>query len=95
MLWGLLLGNLIDLDHIYLRMIGKVPWFSSACSEFGMQCSFGVYPLHSGFFAILFILLAGLIFVKNKKIKFVGWLCLGAFLNLALDYIHLITGIGI
>lgn len=95
MLWGLLLGNLIDLDHIYYRIIGKVGWFESACPTSGMQCSFNFYPLHNLTFAIIFVIFSSLIFIKNKKIKFVGWLSLGALLNLALDYIHLITGIGI
>ena len=95
MLLGLLLGNLIDLDHIYFRIIGKVGWFESACPHLGMQCSFGFYPLHNLTFAIVFLLFSPLLFVKNKKIKFIGWLSLGAFLNLLLDYIHLITRFGI
>ena len=95
MLSGLLLGNIIDLDHIYLRIVGKVGWFESACPHVGMQCSFGFYPLHSLTFAICFLLLSGLIFMKNNKLKFLGWLFLGAFLNLVLDYIHLISGFGV
>jgi hypothetical protein len=95
MLWGLLLGNLIDLDHVYSRIIGKVGWFESACPQLGMQCSFGFYPLHNLTFAIIFLLISGMIFIKNKKLKFIGWLSLGAFLNLALDYIHLLIGFGI
>ena len=47
MLYGLLLGNLVDLDHVYYRIIGKVGWFESACPQLGMQCSFGFYPLHN------------------------------------------------
>ena len=95
MLLGLLLGNLIDLDHIYYRLIGKVGWFSSACPQFGMQCSFGFYALHNLTFAIIFLVGSSLIFFKDKRIKFTGWLFLGAFLNFFLDYIHLITGFGI
>ena len=95
MLLGLLLGNLIDLDHIYYRIIGKVGWFESACPRLGMQCSFGFYPLHNLAFAIIFLLGSSLIFLKDKKFKLAGWLCLGAFLNLLLDYVHLITGIGL
>jgi len=95
MLFGLLLGNLIDLDHVYYRIIGKVGWLESACPKFGMQCSWGFYPLHNLSFAIIFLFSSSLIFLKNRKIKFIGWLSLGAFLNLFLDYIHLATGIGI
>jgi len=94
-LYGLLLGNLADIDHIYYRIIGKVPWFSSACQNFGANCSIDFYPLHSLTFLLIFLGLSSLIFVKNKKIKFVGWIFLGAFLNLILDYVHLIIGLGI
>ncbi|MCK5150061.1 hypothetical protein KAJ87_04010 [Candidatus Pacearchaeota archaeon] len=95
MLWGLLLGNLIDLDHIYSRIVGDVGWFESACVEFGKNCSFGFYPLHNWTFGIMFLVLGGLIFFKDKRLKFVGWLCLGAFFNLVLDYIHMIIGFGV
>jgi hypothetical protein len=95
MLWGLLLGNLIDLDHIYFRIIGKVPWFKSACSNLGEQCSFGFYPLHSIYVLVVSLVLSLLILNKNKKIKFIGWLGLGIVIHLFLDYIHLIIGFGI
>jgi hypothetical protein len=95
MLFGLFLGNIIDLDQVYYRIIGKVDWFGSACLSLGMQCSFGFYPLHNLTFAIIFFVFSVLIFTKNKKIKFIGWVSLGAFLNLFLDYIHMITRIGI
>ncbi len=95
MLWGLLLGNLIDLGHIYYRIIGRVPWFESACSHLGEQCSLNFYPLHNIYAVIFFLIFSGLILVKDKRIKFIGWLFFGAFLNLLLDYIHLITGFGI
>ena len=95
MLYGLLLGNLVDLDHVYYRIIGKVGWFESACPQLGMQCSFGFYPLHNLVFAIIFLVFSGLIFTKNKKLKLIGWISLGAVLNFLLDYIHLITGFGI
>ena len=95
MVWGLLLGNLIDLDHVYYRLIGKVGWFESACEHFGQGCSLGFYPLHNLYLAPVFLLLGGLIFVKNKKVKFIGWLGLGAFIHLILDYIHLLIGFGI
>ncbi len=94
-LYGLLLGNLIDLDHIYYRLIGKVNWLESACQNLGEQCSIGFYPLHNTTLAIILLLISALIFTKNKKIKFIGWLSLGAFLNFALDYIHMTTGVGI
>ncbi len=95
MLFGLVLGNLIDLDHIYYRIIGEVGWFESACSHVGAQCSFGFYPLHNFTFAIIFLLFSSLLFLKNKKAKLIGWISLGAFLNLALDYAHLLLGFGI
>ena len=104
MLWGLLLGNFVDLGHVYYRIIGKVGWFESACPQLGMQCSFGFYPFHNLGFAIAFLLFSGLIFIRGKKLKklkvlkilnFLGWLSLGAFMNLALDYIHLLSGFGI
>lgn len=95
MLWGLLLGNLIDLDHIYYRIIGKVPWFESACSHLGAQCSIGFYPLHNIYVGIFCLIFSGLVLFKDKRIKFIGLMFLGAFLNLLLDYIHLITGVGI
>ena len=37
MLFGLLVANLIDLDHIYCRIIGKVGWFESACGQIGKE----------------------------------------------------------
>jgi len=95
MLWGLLLGNLIDLDHIYYRIIGKVGWFESACPQIGMQCSFGFYPLHNWIAVIIFFIFSFLVFVKNKKIKFIGWLAIGALSNILLDYIHHLIGFGI
>ena len=95
MLWGLMLGNLIDLDHVYYRLIGKVGWFESACPKFGMQCSFGFYPLHNLTFVFVFLIFSGLIFARDKRVKFIGWLSLGALLNLVLDYIHLLIGFGI
>jgi hypothetical protein len=95
MLWGLLIGNIIDLDHIYYRIIGKAPWFGSACERFGMQCSFNFYPLHNLTMAIVFLMFISLLIFKDKRIRFLGWVSLGALLNLIIDYIHLITGFGI
>lgn len=99
MLWGLLLGNVIDLDHIYYRLIGKVGWFESACPEgLGSQCSFGIYPLHNLLTAFILIIvsLISYRFIKNnKKAEWMFWISIGALLNLVLDYIHLITGFAI
>ncbi|MFA5857274.1 MAG: hypothetical protein WC867_07965 [Candidatus Pacearchaeota archaeon] len=95
MLFGLLLGNIIDLDHIYYRIIGKAPWFGSACEEFGMQCSFNFYPLHNSTMAVVFLIFTALLLIEDKRIKFFGWFALGALLNLIIDYIHLKTGFGI
>jgi hypothetical protein len=92
MLWGLLLGNWIDLDHIYLRLIGRVPWFSSACESFGQNCSIGVYPLHNWTLAFSSLAVGGLIFHEDKRLKLVGWLGIGTFLAVFLDYIHMVTG---
>ncbi|MEM0465699.1 MAG: hypothetical protein QXW97_03300 [Candidatus Pacearchaeota archaeon] len=91
---GLTLGNLVDLDHIYYRIIGNVSWLSSACNHIGEQCSFGVYPLHSYFFMFCFLIFSSLIFLKNNKIKFLGFIFLGAFSNLLLDFIMMKTGFG-
>ena len=92
MLWGLLFGNLVDLDHIYYRIIGKIGWFESACGKIGKGCSYGFYPLHSFTFIVIFLILSFLIFHKNKKAKFIGWLFLGAALNVMLDFVHIKTG---
>ncbi len=91
---GLLLGNLIDLDHLYYRIIGKVNWAESACASAGSQCSFNFYPLHNMFFVVISLIGCALIFSKDKKLKFIGFISLGAFLNLFLDLIHSFTGIG-
>lgn len=103
MLWGLLLGNAIDLDHIYLRMIGQVGWFESACPEgLGSQCSFGIYPLHSPIVVGILLFIVGGIHLmgkidgrKSKETKWIFWISIGALLNLLLDYIHLVIGFGI
>ena len=95
MLWGLLSANLIDLDHIYYRIIGEVGWFESACQEFGMNCSIGFYPLHTWILAFIGLLVSVLIFHKDKRIKFAGWLGLGIFIHMVLDFIHELIGFGI
>ncbi len=89
---GLLLGNIVDLDHVYYRLIGKVGWLESACPRFGQECSIGFYPLHNLAFALIFLGLSALIFAKKDKIKFFGWISFGAFLNLVLDFIAQTTG---
>ncbi len=95
MLGGLLIANLIDLDHLYPRIIGEVGWFESACPEIGMQCSFNFYPLHNIYMLIVAVILSALLLSKNKKMRFVGWIGLGIVVHLALDYIHLLTGFAI
>jgi hypothetical protein len=95
MLLGLLLGNLVDIDHIYYRLIGKVEWFGSACGEFGKNCSFGVYPFHSWTIFACALVVGILVFCKDKKCRFIGWLGLGIALNLILDYAHFLIGFGI
>lgn len=94
-LLGLLLGNIVDLDHVYYRMIGKVPWLGTICGEGLGKChSFNMYPLHNFLFMFIFLALGALVFSKNNKMKFFGFLFFGAFLNLFLDLIQLKTGFG-
>ena len=95
MLWGLLLANLIDLDHIYYRIIGKVGWFESACERFGLNCSIGFYPLHTWAIAFIGLFVTILILHKNKKLRFIGWIGLGIFIHMVLDLIHELIGFGI
>ena len=84
--------------YVYLRLIGEVPWFESACpGGLGTQCSFGIYTLHNLSVAIALVVISVLLFFvmrKNKKIQIWFWIAIGALLNLLLDYIHLITGFG-
>ena len=110
MLWGLLLANLIDLDHIYYRLIGQVGWFESACPHLGMQCSLGYYPLHTFIVFIISILITGISFFilkldvfkiskKQKRSKFyiklIFWISVGIIIHFCLDYLHLLMGFGI
>lgn len=96
MIAGLLMGNLVDLDHLYYRLIGKVEWFSSACGTIGSQCSWGVYPLHNIYVFVISLLLGiFLIFSKNKYSRLFGWISIGIFLNLSLDYLALIIGFNV
>tara|TARA_Y100000310_G_scaffold225672_1_gene227722 strand:+ start:17866 stop:18120 length:255 start_codon:yes stop_codon:yes gene_type:complete len=84
---------------VYYRIIGKVGWFESACPKgLGSQCSFSVYPLHNIYVFVALIIGAGVLYFlydKNIFTKIGFWICIGAILNLVLDYIHLKTGIGI
>ena len=111
MLYGLIGANLIDLDHIYYRMIGKIGWFESACPSFGMQCSIGYYPLHQWSIFIgalvlsvfLIFFLRSQIFTTPKKrkngynlyLKLLFWISAGIILHFILDYLHLLIGFGI
>ena len=93
MLWGLMLGNFVDLDHVYYRIIGKAPWFGSACVEgLGSQCSFGIYPLHTWTLVWIGLIFGSLIFCCDKRLRFFGWLGVGVFLALFLDWVHLVSG---
>jgi len=101
-LWGLLLGNLIDLDHIFLRIIGGVPWFQNICEIKGFwKCNgFLGYPFHSVYMLVGLIVVSIILFFlmkeeKELKItKWMFWICIGAILNLLLDFVQLSTGIG-
>ena len=95
MVFGLLLANLIDLDHVIFRLIGKVPWFQSACTEFGKQCSLGFYPFHNIWVILVAIILCFFLLSKNKYLKFIGWLGMGIILHLFLDVVHYWIGFGI
>lgn len=94
-LWGLLFANLIDIGHVYYRIIGKVGWFESACPNLGMQCSWNFYPFHNITMLIVGFLLSSMIFTKDKRLKVAGWFGVGIVLHFGLDYIHLLTGAGI
>lgn len=101
-LFGLLIGNLIDLDHIFLRITGIVPWFQNICSVDGFwKCNgFLGYPLHSVYMIVALIITSIILFFlmeeeKELKVtKWVFWICIGALLNLTLDFIQLSTGVG-
>jgi hypothetical protein len=101
MLYGLLLGNLIDLDHIYYRIIGKVGWFESICPGKSGECSYNLYPLHTlvnfNAIALLIFLLAFSLFIfnKNKIANLLGWFFFGVFLHIILDITAYLTGFGI
>jgi len=98
LLFGLILGNIVDLDHVYMRVVGDAPWFSSACSGFGHQCSWNFYPLHNHFVLIVTLFLSLFsaygIYRKDRLIEIFGWTALGISLNLFLDLVHLATGFG-
>jgi hypothetical protein len=102
MLFGLLFGNLIDLDHIFFRVTGMVPWMESICSvkNFWDCNSFFGYPLHSVYVFISLIAVSIILFFlmqeeKELKVtKWMFWICIGALVNLFLDFIQLTTGTG-
>ena len=95
MLWALISANIIDIGHIYFRIIGLVPWWSSACPQLGAQCSFNFYPFHNLITLTIALALSLCVFSKDKRIKFLGFFGLGIILHLALDAIHLFIGFGI
>jgi hypothetical protein len=97
---GLLLGNLVDLDHVYSRLVGTVPWEGNMCGfEKFWECNgFFGYPLHS-FYVILFIIMISMVIFpfmidnkKDKKLKWMFWICIGFLIHFALDFIQLVTG---
>ncbi|MBT3395271.1 hypothetical protein HOA59_00630 [archaeon] len=96
-LYGLLAGNLIDLDKIYYRIIGKVDWFGSICPEgIGTCTSINNYPLHNILAFNIFLVSSLILYFlrrKNNKLKFLFWLMIGTIIHLFLDYIQHITGI--
>jgi hypothetical protein len=102
MLGGLLLGNLIDLDHILLRINGTVPWRESICfmKNFWECNGFFGYPLHTVYMVIALIATSAILFFLKEeesdiKIdKWLFWICIGALLNLLLDFVQLTTGTG-
>lgn len=93
--FGLMLGNLIDIDHVYYRLSGDVPWLKSYCGgTFNLKCSsLNYYPLHNMYFFIVFFILSFLVFFKDNRIRLYGWIFIGATIHLILDYIQYITGI--
>jgi hypothetical protein len=101
-LFGLLIGNLVDLDHIYLRVNGTVPWLSNICEKnhFWNCSSFGEYPLHSTNMLISLVVTSVILFFlmkRDKELKityWMFWISIGALLNLLLDYVQLLSGIG-
>jgi len=101
MLYGLLLANLIDLDHIFLRIFGSVPLFGSICGfkEFWKCNGFFGYPFHSPYVWIFFIITSFFLAIlreKNKdskEIKLLFFISLGIVLHLFLDFIQLSTGV--
>jgi hypothetical protein len=100
MLFGLLLGNLVDLDHLLLRIEGFVPWFQSICrtKDFWKCNGFFGYPLHTPYMIVGLIILSAILFALMKKdkdfkvTKWMFWVCIGALLHLSLDFIQLVTG---
>ena len=102
MLIGLLLGNLIDIDHILLRITGIVPWFYNICGEdYFWKCNgFLGYPFHSVYMIVALIFVSIILFFlmeEEKELKinrWMFWICIGAILHLFLDLFQLTTGVG-
>jgi hypothetical protein len=93
--FGLFLGNLIDFDHVYYRITGMVPWLGTSCGEGVFKCaSFNFYPVHNLTFFFVFLLLSFFVFAKDYRIKFYGWIFIGAAIHLVLDFIQFKTGFG-
>ncbi len=101
-LFSLLIGNVIDLDHIFLRLNGTVPWFSSICGDkLVWRCSaFFGYPFHSVYAIVSLIVLSIILFFlmeKQKELKinkWMFWICIGILIHLMLDFVQLSTGVG-
>ncbi len=99
---GLLLGNIIDFDHILLGLNKTVPWLGNIYNtDIFWNCNgFFGYPPHTVYVMISLIVLSVILFVlmkKEKELKINGWMfwiCNGALLNLILDFIQLSTGVG-
>ena len=100
MFWGLIFGNFIDLDHIYLRLVGNVPWTESICGIGNVwQCSgFFGYPLHSVYVLVFFIMISMIVFPfmiddkKAKSLPWIFWISIGVLIHFVLDFIQIATG---
>lgn len=95
MLIGLLLGNIIDLDHIYARIIGKIGWKESVIKKYGKSAIFGFYPLHNYKVMVILIIVASATFPTFfvfKSFQIVWWVIIGAISNQVLDIVAKHTG---
>jgi hypothetical protein len=98
LLLGLLLANLVDLDHIYFRIIGIVPWFESMCTKghFWNCGSFGFYPVHSVYLMISVFIVSIILFFLMKKdklkiTKLMFWISIGILIHFSFDLLHLLV----